>query len=95
MAAYLVIQTLSIPDPETYAQYRALARPIIEAAGGEYVLASSAVHPYSGDWSPLRLVLIKFKDVETLKACFGSPAYQAIAPLRKASVVGQSIIVED
>ncbi|AGW11969.1 DUF1330 domain-containing protein [Megalodesulfovibrio gigas] len=95
MAAYLVIQTLSITDPDTYDQYRAQARPLIEAAGGEYLLVGKTVHPYSGDWSPLRVVMIRFKDVATLKACFDSPAYRAIAPLRKASVVGQSVIVED
>ncbi|GAB7080280.1 DUF1330 domain-containing protein [Megalodesulfovibrio paquesii] len=95
MAAYLVIQTIAVTDPQTYDRYRAQARPLIEAAGGEYLLVSKAVQAYSGDWAPQRVVLIRFKDVETLKACFDSPAYQAIDPLRKASVVGQSVIVED
>ncbi len=95
MAAYLVIQTLEITDPEKYREYAAQARPHIESYGGEYLLASTTVHPFGGDWAPARVAVIKFADVATLKACFDDPAYQAIAPMRQASVVGKSVIVED
>lgn len=95
MAAYLVIQTLEILDPEAYASYVAQARPLVEAAGGEYLFVSRTVHPYSGDWAPARMATIRFPDMASLKACFATEAYKAIAPLRQRAVRGQALIVED
>lgn len=95
MAAYLVIQTTAIINPEQYERYRVQASAHITASGGEYLIASTKVQPLSGGWDPARIAVIKFANVEVLRACFADPAYRAIAPLRAASVVGESVIVED
>jgi uncharacterized protein (DUF1330 family) len=40
------------------------------------------------------VVIIAFDTKEQLRACFASPEYRAIAPLRTGSTTSRSIIVE-
>ena len=94
MAAYLVIDA-ETTDPEVFAQYASAARKIVESHGGEYVLTSERITPASGDWSPKRIVVIRFKDKASLDGCFASPEYLAIAPLRFRSTRGRAVIAED
>jgi len=92
--AYLIIQTLEIMEPETYREYAVKARPLIESLGGRYLLASDRITVLSGDVTPLRALVIEFATKEALEACFASPAYKAIAPLRERSVVSRAFIAE-
>jgi uncharacterized protein (DUF1330 family) len=48
----------------------------------------------SGNWHPERIVVIAFDSMEQLRACFASPEYRAIAPLREGSTNSRSIIAK-
>jgi uncharacterized protein (DUF1330 family) len=94
MAAYLIVDTL-LHDPDLYEQYKLKARPLIEKFGGEYLARGGRMTLRETDlWSPSRLVLVKFPDVETANRCFDSVEYQQILPISKRSARRTAVILE-
>jgi len=94
MSAYLIVDTL-LEDPEHYEQYKLKARPIIEQFGGEYLARGGALTIREADlWSPTRLVLIRFADVETANRCLDSVEYQQVLPISKKSAKRTAIVLE-
>ena len=93
MPVYLIAD-IWIHDSQRYAQYTDQAQRIIAQHGGHYLVRGGAVTPLSGDWHPERMIVISFDSMEHLRACFASPQYRAIAPLREESTTSRSIIVE-
>jgi uncharacterized protein (DUF1330 family) len=85
MAAYLVVDTL-LDNPELYEQYKALARPIAEQYGGEYLARGGELTNKETDlWTPTRLVLVRFADAATANRFYESPEYQEVLKISKQS----------
>ena len=85
MSAYLVVDT-KITDPETYEDYKAQVKPLIEHYGGVYRARGGEIELIDGDlWSPTRLVIIEFPDMATARAWLACDAYQPIKAIRHAS----------
>ncbi len=80
--AYLVAE-IEVTDTEAYKAYAAKAGPVITACGGTYLARGGKVEGLEGAAPAPRFVIVAFKDLETAKACYLSPAYQAVAPLRQ------------
>jgi uncharacterized protein (DUF1330 family) len=94
MAAYLIVDTL-LNDPKLYEEYKAKARPLIEKFGGEYLARGGKTTLRETDlWSPSRLVLVRFPDVETANRCLDSPEYQQIFTISKKSARRTAVILE-
>ncbi len=94
MAAYLLVDTL-LDKPDLYEQYKLQAKPLIEKYGGEYLARGGAMTLRETDlWSPSRLVLIRFADVETANRCLDSLEYQQILPISKKSARRTAIVLE-
>jgi len=92
--AYLVMDT-KLHDPELYEKYKQLAKPIVERFGGEYLVRGGAVHIDQSDlWSPSRIVLIKFENVEVAKSFLSSEEYQPVKALRLSASEATVSIVE-
>lgn len=94
MAAYLIVDTL-LNDPALYEQYKVKARPLVEKFGGEYLARGGRMTLRETDlWSPSRLVLVKFPNVETANRCLDSVEYQQILPISKKSARRTAIVLE-
>jgi uncharacterized protein (DUF1330 family) len=94
MAAYLIVDTL-LDDPALYEQYKVKARPLIEKFGGEYLARGGRMTLRETDlWSPSRLVLVKFADVDTANRCLDSLEYQEILPISKKSARRTAVVLE-
>ena len=93
MAVYTLID-ITVRDANLYAQYVEQVREVVERHGGEYLTRGGEVTVLSRDWHPGRVVLIEFPTMDDLRACFASPEYAALAPLRERSTVSRTIIVE-
>lgn len=78
-----------------YREYVEKASEIVRRYGGEYVLRSETITPVSGDWTPQRMVLIKFGSRDELKRCFASPEYLAIKHLRENSTTSRAVIIQE
>jgi uncharacterized protein (DUF1330 family) len=93
MKAYLIAD-IEVHNPEMYGRYIQAARPIILAHGGRYLVRGGRTVPFAGDWSPARLLIIEFESMDRLQACFGSPEYLRIAPLRENSTRSRGVMAE-
>lgn len=79
--AYWISQYSAVHDPEKLAAYGALARPAIEAGGGNFLARGDAAYAFE-DGKAQRTVLIEFPSVEAAHAAYQSAAYQqAVAVL--------------
>jgi uncharacterized protein (DUF1330 family) len=94
MPAYLIVDTL-LDNADLYEQYKLKAKPLIEKFGGEYLARGGRMTLRETDlWSPSRLVLIRFADVETANSCLDSFDYQQILPISKKSARRTAVVLE-
>ena len=97
MPAHFIV-SVTIPDPANrvpYDKYIAQVRPIVEHYGGEYLVRSENIRHVAGGWTPDRVIVIRFPDMQTLQHCFASPEYKEIEQLRTCSVNASAVIVVD
>ena len=88
-----VIAKVAVHDAAAYEGYRAKVGATIEAHGGRFLVRGGAATVKEGDESKPRLVVLEFPSVEAAEAWYGSPAYQAILPLRTANAQADVVIV--
>ena len=94
MAAYLIVDTL-IENPEAYEEYKALARPIAEKYGGVYRARGGDMEVLETDlWTPTRIVIIEFPDMDSARAFANSDEYAPIKPIRQNNAKCTLAIVE-
>ncbi len=60
--------------------------------GGHFLIHGGVPTVLEGSWSG-DLIVIAFPDLEQAKAWYGSPAYQAILPLRTQNSVSDVILI--
>jgi uncharacterized protein (DUF1330 family) len=83
MSAYFIVDTL-IENQEEYEKYKQLAKPIAEKYGGVYRVRGGAMDVLETDlWSPTRMVIIEFPNMEAARAFADSEEYQPVKPLRQ------------
>ena len=94
MAAYLIVDTL-LDDADLYEEYRSKARPLIEKFGANIWPGGGRMTLRETDlWSPTRLVLVRFADVETANRWLDSFEYQQILPISKKSARRTAVVLE-
>ncbi len=90
--AYYVIFDVTIHDRSKYGEYMAQVKPVIEAAGGRYLVRGGAHTVIEGDWQPTRLVILEFPSQAACESFYTSPGYQGLKALRmsvsSANMVG-------
>lgn len=94
MAAYVIVDT-KINDPAGYEKYKSLARPIAESFGGEYLVRGGPIDLIDDDlWSPTRIVIVRFPDLESARAFNDSDEYAPVKALRHRYAESTLLIVE-
>jgi uncharacterized protein (DUF1330 family) len=93
MPAYLIVET-DITDPVQYEEYKAASPGAIAAHGGRFVVRGGETAVLEGDWSPKRLVVVEFDDLEAAKRFYDSPEYQAAKKLREGAANLNMVAVE-
>ena len=94
MAAYFIYARTEITDEEKSREYSRQAVPQIRQFGGEVLTARGAVHVLEGEWQPQSVTILKFDDIEALKAWYESPEYAPLKQMRLESNLGDIIVVE-
>lgn len=80
------IATLTVNDWDTYnADYMSVAGPGIVNAGGEILVGAQEVAVVEGEYVHNWTVVVKFPSAEAANGFYGSPAYQAVIPVRHAA----------
>ncbi len=94
MPAYLIVDT-DIHDAAAYDRYKALARPIVEKHGGEYLARGGALEIVEDAlWSPARLVVIRFPDMAAARALFEDPDYARVKAIRHGAARSTVAIID-
>lgn len=93
MAAYLIADITNIKDEETYAAYRSRVSPGLKAAGGRYLVRGGPVEVLEGDWSPGRIVVVRFDSAEEARRWWDSPEYAELKRMRQSSTATNMILV--
>ena len=93
MAAY-AINDVKVSDPAKMQEYQKQVPPIIAAYGGEYLVRGGEAEIIEGDWTPNRVVVLKFDSVEKAKAWYHSEEYAPMMKLRLEASKANFIIVE-
>ncbi|MGH1360591.1 MAG: DUF1330 domain-containing protein [Burkholderiaceae bacterium] len=94
MAIYLILEN-QIHDHEVYDRYKKAVKPMVEAAGGEYLTRDGKITVLAGDWRPSRVVIFKWPDQKTLEAFMSSPAYKPWKELRESVTTTHTLVQVD
>ena len=82
MSAFLIVDT-QIENPEEYEKYKKLAKPIAEKYGGVYRVRGGDIDVRETDlWTPTRMVIIEFPDMDSARAFYDSEEYAPVRPMR-------------
>lgn len=88
------IAHVDVHDPERYKLYVEGAAPAFVEYNAKFLARGGKSETIDGESLGERHVIIEFENLETAKACFNSPAYQAAREHRLAASTGRVIIVE-
>ena len=94
MTAYLIADT-DVHDPAGYERYKALARPIAEKFGGQYLVRGGELRVDDDDlWSPTRLVIISFPDLTAAHSFLDSDEYAPVKEMRRQYAKSTVVMVD-
>src|SRR3954470_25058530 len=93
MPAYVIVNA-RIKDAELYKQYNDGTPSSIERHGGRYVARGGEVSVREGSWSPERLVVLEFPDVDAAVRWYESPEYQQALAIRQGAAEAELVITE-
>ena len=94
MAAFLVVDT-AIENADEYEKYKALAKPIAEKYGGVYRARGGDMDVRETDlWTPTRMVIIEFPDMQAARAFVDSEEYAPVKPLRRENARCTLVILD-
>ncbi len=94
MSAFLIVDT-EIENPDKYEEYKKLAKPIAEKYGGIYRTRGGEMDVRETDlWTPTRIVIIEFSDMDSARAFVDSDEYAPVKPLRRDNASCTLFIVE-
>ena len=94
MPAAYIIANVTVTNAEQYAEYRKLSTIAVDAYGAEFCVRGGAVEVLEGDWTPDRVVILKFASLEKAKAYYHSVEYTAAIQARQGASVMRMIVVE-
>jgi uncharacterized protein (DUF1330 family) len=94
MSAFVIVDT-KISDPVAYEEYKSLAKPIAEKYGGIYRTRGGEIEVLESDlWSPTRIVIVEFPDMDSAKRFNHSDEYAPVKKIRHANSECTLIIVD-
>ena len=93
MPAYVIVET-DVRDAEAYERYKAASPGAVAAGGGRFIARGGELEVLEGDWTPARLVVLEFPDLETARRWYASERYQQAKALREGAATLRMVAVE-
>ena len=94
MPSAYILANVDVKDPAAYEEYKRLSTIAMKAHGAEVCVRGGKTEVLEGDWTPHRVVLLKFPSVEQAKAFYGSTEYKAAIEARKNIAVMRMVLIE-
>jgi len=89
-----ILANVNVKDPAAYEEYKRLSTIAMKAHGAEVCVRGGKTEVLEGDWTPDRVVLLKFPSVEAAKAFNDSPEYSAARKARQGIAVMRMVLIE-
>ncbi len=93
MSAY-VITDVEITDERLYGEFRERVTSTVEAHGGRFVARGGELEVVQGDWTPKRLAILEFGNLQQVHAWLKSPEYVALGDILSRSANINMVIVD-
>jgi uncharacterized protein (DUF1330 family) len=94
MPSGYILAFVDVTNPEQYEEYKKLSTIAMKAHGAEVCIRGGKVETLEGDWSPTRVVELKFPSFEAAKAYYDSAEYRAARDARQGAADMRMIVVE-
>ncbi|GHC80497.1 hypothetical protein GCM10007320_22220 [Pseudorhodoferax aquiterrae] len=94
MPSAYILADVTVTNPAQYEEYKKWSTAAMQAHGAEVCVRGGKVEVLEGDWSPSRLVMLKFPSVEAAKAFDASPEYGKARAARQGAAIMRMIVVE-
>ena len=94
MPSAYILANVKVTDPQQYEQYKKLSSIAMQAGGAEVCVRGGPTQVLEGDWTPDRVVLMKFPSVEKAKAFYNSPEYKAAIKAREGAATMRMVLIE-
>ena len=93
MSSAYIIANVTVTNPEQYEAYKKLSTIAMQTHGAEICVRGGAVDVLEGDWSPDRLVMLKFTSMAQAKAFYDSAEYGAAKRAREGAATMRMLVV--
>jgi len=94
MSSAYIIANVSVTNPQQYEEYKKWSSAAMQAHGAEVCVRGGKIEVLEGDWSPERLVILKFPSVEAAHRFNASPEYGRARAARQGAAVMRMLVVE-
>ena len=94
MPSAYIIANVSVTDAAQYEDYKKWSSAAMRAHGAEVCVRGGPVEVLEGDWTPERLVVLKFPTVEAAKAFNASSEYGKARASRQGAAIMRMVVVE-
>ena len=93
MSAYVIVD-IDILDPAGYEEYKKFAGATVEKYGGRYIVRGGKTEVLEGNWTPKRIVVLKFESIERARKWLDSQEYREPRKMRHRTAKANMIVVE-
>ena len=93
MSGY-IIANVQVTNPTQYEEYKKWSSAAMQATGAEVCVRGGKLEVLEGDWTPERLVVLKFPTFEAAKAFYDTPEYMKAREARADAAIMRLVVVE-
>lgn len=91
---YYLIFDGDIHDRARYETYAKQVQPLVESAGGRFLIRGGASRVYEGDWDSSRIVVLEFPSKQAWDSFYSSEAYAPLKAIRHEASTGRLVGVQ-
>ncbi|MBB3280587.1 DUF1330 domain-containing protein [Mitsuaria sp. BK037] len=89
-----IIADVTVTDADQMAKYREWSTKAMQEHGAEVLVRGGTIEVLEGDWTPSRLVVLKFPDRTAARRFYESETYQHAKSLRQQAGVMHMVVVD-
>ena len=94
MPSAYILANVKVTNPTQYEEYRKFSTQAMQEHGAEVCIRGGAVEVIEGDWTPDRMVLLKFPSKEAAHAFYNSPTYTQARAARAGAAIMRMVLIE-
>ena len=94
MSSAYILANVQVTNTAQYEDYKKFSSAAMQAHGAEVCVRGGKVEVLEGDWTPDRVVLLKFPSVEAARAFNDSPEYSLARQARQGAALMRMVLIE-